>query len=137
MYFQFSRTNLLHGKGLLNGFNISVKIFLTKITFWFWILCYLPNMSPFCICSISWCYFAVLLFRWCSPVSAVPVFPSDLKLADVTPVYKKTSKNSKDNYRPVSILWNISKIYKRCMYDQIQLFFDSLLPKYQCGFCRS
>ena len=59
-----------------------------------------------------------------------------MKLADVTPVYKKKSKNSKDNYRPVSILSNISKIYERCIYDQIQLFFDSLFSKYQCGFRR-
>ena len=35
---------------------------------------------------------------------------------------------------PVSILSNISKICERCIYDQIQLFFDSLLSKYQCGF---
>ena len=53
-------------------------------------------MSSFCIGSISWCYF-VLLVRWCSPVSADPLFPSDLKFADVAPVYKKTPKNSKDN----------------------------------------
>ena len=46
---------------------------------------------------------------------------------------KKKSKNSKDNHRPISILSNISKIYKRCIYDQIQLFLDSLLSKYQCG----
>ena len=59
-----------------------------------------------------------------------------MKLADVTPVYKKRSKNSKDNYRPVSILSNISEIYESCIYDQIQLFFDSLLPKYQCGIRR-
>ena len=57
-----------------------------------------------------------------------------MKLADITPVYKKKSKNSKDHYRSVSILSNISKIYERCTYDQIQLFFDSLLFKYQCGF---
>ena len=57
-------------------------------------------------------------------------------VADVTPVYKKKSKNSKDNYRPVSILSNISNIYERCIYDQIQLFFDSLLSKHQCGFRR-
>ena len=43
----------------------------------------------------------------------------------------KKSKNSKDNYRPVSM-----KNYEKCIYDQIQLFFDSILPKYQCGFCR-
>ena len=54
----------------------------------------------------------------------------------VTPVYKKKSKNSKDNYRSVSILSNISKIYERRIYDQIQLFFDFLLSKYQCGFRR-
>ena len=59
-----------------------------------------------------------------------------MKLADVTPVYNKKLKNSKDNYRPVSILSSISKIYERCIYDQIQLFFDSVLSKYQCGFCR-
>ena len=64
------------------------------------------------------------------------MFPPDLKLVDVTPVYKNKSKNSKDNYRPVSILPNISKIYERCLYDQIQVFFDSILSKYQCGFRR-
>ena len=45
------------------------------------------------------------------------MFPPDLKLADVTPGYKNKSKNSKDNYRPVIILSNISKIYERCLYD--------------------
>ena len=64
------------------------------------------------------------------------MFPPDLKLADVNPVYKKISKNSKDNYRSVSILSTISKIYERCLYDQIQVFFDSILSKYQCGFRR-
>ena len=44
-------------------------------------------------------------------------FPSDLKLADVIPIYKKSSKNLKDNYRPVSILSNISKVYERTIYE--------------------
>ena len=64
------------------------------------------------------------------------MFPPDLKLANVTPVYKNKSKNSKGNYRPVSILSNISKIYERCLYDPIQVFFDSILSKCQCGFRR-
>ena len=65
------------------------------------------------------------------------LFPPDLKLADVTPVsYKKKWKNSKDDFRPVSILFNISKIYEKCLYYQIQFFFDSILSKYQCGFQR-
>ena len=64
------------------------------------------------------------------------MFPPDVKLADVTPVYKNNPKDLKDNYRPVSILPNISKIYERCLNDQIQVFFDSVLSKYQCGFRR-
>ena len=52
-------------------------------------------------------------------------FFSNINTSDIT-----------DNYRPVSILCNFSKIYERCIYDQIQLFFDSLLSKYQCGFRR-
>ena len=36
----------------------------------------------------------------------------------------------------MSILSNVSKIYERCLYDQIQVFFESILSKYQCGFRR-
>ena len=60
--------------------------------------------------------------------------PSGLKFADVTPAYKKKSKNSKDNYRPVSILSNISKIYERCIYDQMEAYFETILSPNQCGF---
>ena len=64
------------------------------------------------------------------------LFPDDSKLADVTPAYKKKSKASKDNYRPVSILSNISMVYERGIYDQIQSYFDKILSKYQCEFCK-
>ena len=36
-------------------------------------------------------------------------FPSPMKNAIITPVYKKNTKTSKDNYRPVIVLSNISK----------------------------
>ena len=49
----------------------------------------------------------------------VCIFPTSLKLANITPVYKKGSKNSKENYRPVSILPNISKTYERCFFKPI------------------
>ena len=75
-------------------------------------------------------YFAEFFYENINHSISKSIFPSDLKLAGVTPVYKKKSKNSKDNYRPVSILSNNSKIYERCIYDQIQLFLDSLFSKY-------
>ena len=62
--------------------------------------------------------------------------PSDLKFADVTPAYKKKSKNSKDNYRPASILSSISKVYERCIYDQMEAYFETILSPNQCGFCK-
>ena len=38
------------------------------------------------------------------------VFPDSFKQADIKPVYKKDSRNEKENSRPVSILSNLSKI---------------------------
>ena len=59
-------------------------------------------------------YFAEYFYKNINQCFSKSIFPSDMKLADVTPVYKKKSENSKDTYRPVSILSNISKIYERC-----------------------
>ena len=52
-------------------------------------------------------------------------FPSFLKLEDVIPVFKKGSKNSKHNYRPISILKNISKVFERVMFKQIGDFMEN------------
>ena len=62
------------------------------------------------------------------------VFPDKLKQADIKPIYKTVSRNKKENCRSVSILPNLSKIFERCMYDQLKDHFDKLLSKYQCGF---
>ena len=61
-------------------------------------------------------------------------FPSILKLANVIHVFKKGDRNPKENYRPVSILPNISKIFERCTFRQISSSMDSYLSKQQCGF---
>ena len=46
------------------------------------------------------------------------MFPNELKLAEVLPVFKKNDKNDKMNYRSISIIPNISKIYERCIQTQ-------------------
>ena len=46
----------------------------------------------------------------------------------------KGAKASKDNYRPVSILSNIFKIYERLMFKQISEYFEAILSKFQCDF---
>ena len=62
------------------------------------------------------------------------IFPEILKHADITPLYKKGKKDIKGNYRPVSILPNLSKIFEKCMFEQMPQFFENILSKYQCGF---
>ena len=61
-------------------------------------------------------------------------FPNCLKLANITPVFKKAPRTSKINYRPVSILPVFSKIFERLLSRQLSEFFDNILPKFQCSF---
>ena len=53
----------------------------------------------------------------------------------ITAVRKKDSKNAKNNYRPVSMLSNISNLYERIMFKKMSEYFESsFFSKYQCGF---
>ena len=61
-------------------------------------------------------------------------FPTDLKSADITPAHKKDSKHNTSNYRPISILPNLSKIMEKCMYTQFNDYFENLLSNSQYGF---
>ena len=62
-------------------------------------------------------------------------FPQCLKLADITPLYKKGKNDQKENYRPVvRILPNLSKIFERYIFKQMSQFFESTLSNQQCGF---
>ena len=47
-------------------------------------------------------------------------FPNSFKNLIITPVHKKGAKTSKDNYRPVSILSNISKLCVSLMFNKYQ-----------------
>ena len=49
-------------------------------------------------------------------------FPCTMKLANVTPVYKKGNRSEKGNYRPVSILPNISKVFKMYLQTDVSIF---------------
>ena len=61
-------------------------------------------------------------------------FPKYLKKADITSVFKNYKNFLKTNYRTVSILPIVSKLYERCLYDQINEYFRPLFSKLQYGF---
>ena len=52
-------------------------------------------------------------------------FPDNMKLADITPVFKKKDPLKRENYRPVSILSAISKIFERLMQKQIVVYMEN------------
>ena len=55
-------------------------------------------------------------------------------IANVTPIFKKRARTSKNNYRPVSILQILPKLFERLISKQFSEFFESILSKFQCGF---
>ena len=57
-----------------------------------------------------------------------------MKLADVSPVFKKDDDLNKENYRPVSILSHMSKFFERLFYKQIDRFMTSEFSPFLCGF---
>ena len=53
------------------------------------------------------------------------IFPNQLKIAKVTPIYKEGSKSDVSNYRPISLLSSLSKIYEKLMHFRILNFLES------------
>ena len=64
------------------------------------------------------------------------VYPSTWKIARVLPIFKKGDKNDPSNYRPISLLSTVGKVFERVIHKYLHNFLVSndLLYKYQCGF---
>ena len=64
------------------------------------------------------------------------IFPDALKVAKVKPLFKKGDNCCLNNYRPISLLPTISKIFERVMYTQLYYYFNvnNLLSEQQYGF---
>ena len=78
--------------------------------------------------------FSRLIFQTFNQPSVNGEFPHYLKQTEFLPAFIKEEKLIKSNYRHVSILPVISKIYERLIYEQIYKYFDQIFFKFQCGF---
>ena len=65
--------------------------------------------------------------------------PHDWLLANVTPIHKKGSRASPNNYRPVSLTSSVSKIIEHIFVSQITTFLESVnfFSPFQHGFLKS
>jgi len=64
------------------------------------------------------------------------IFPDGLKLARVTPIFKKGSMTDISNYRPISLLNSFSKLFEKIIHAKLVKFFNkyNILHKNQFGF---
>ena len=77
-------------------------------------------------------YFLKLLSPTCSEIfSSIfnscinsGIYPSCLKTAKVIPVFKKESPLDPGNYRPISLLSNINKIFEKLLHTRLTSFLD-------------
>ena len=67
------------------------------------------------------------------------IFPNNMKIAKVIPLYKANGKNEFTNYRPVSLLPQFSKIIEKLFGIRLDSFIDryNLLSSNQYGFRRN
>ena len=64
------------------------------------------------------------------------IFPDSLKQAQVCPIFKKGDCMDKKNYRPVSVLPIMSKIFEKAISTQLTEFFEPIFNKFLCAFRR-
>ena len=64
------------------------------------------------------------------------VFPKELKVSKVVPIFKSGDPKLIQNYRPVSVLPVFSKLFERFMYNRLDSFLtrNNILYPYQFGF---
>ncbi len=67
---------------------------------------------------------------------ATGIFPDKLKIAKIIPLHKKDDETLFTNYRPISLLPAISKIFEKVIFKQLYNFFQEkkLLYNAQYGF---
>ena len=54
------------------------------------------------------------------------MFPDELKLANVLPLYKNDDSYVFNNYRPVSLLNVLSKVFEKVMYNRLIEFLENV-----------
>ena len=72
----------------------------------------------------------------CNKSFKTGVFPTKLKISKIIPIHKKGSQTILSNYRPISLLSNISKLLERLMFSRLYNFLEAhnLIYELQFGF---
>ena len=61
-------------------------------------------------------------------------FPDKLKVADVSPIFKRDDPQKSDSDRPISVLPVVSKVFERFLHKQMSFYVEEYLSPYLCGY---
>ena len=75
----------------------------------------------------------IALFKYFNSAVLHSVFRNKLKFDDIS-VFKKDNAFCKKNYRPITTLPSMSKIFERLMMKQIEIYTQDFLSPLLCGF---
>ena len=84
--------------------------------------------------DVSDIFSPILANIWNEEILLYKIFPENLKLADVSPIFKKKDKTFVGNYRPVSVLPTVPKIFGRIMQKQVSDYIGKFLSPFLCGY---
>ena len=88
-----------------------------------------PKLLKFCAASLT--DPITKLFSLCLETSS---FPDERKIHKIRPLYKKGDRSLVENYRPISLLCIISKLFESIIYDKIFSFVGPLISSQQFRF---
>ena len=57
-------------------------------------------------------------------------------MSRVTPLFKQGDRDDINNYRPISVISVVAKVFERIVYDQLYAYLEEhdMICKYQSGF---
>ena len=82
-------------------------------------------------CALSIAFPMKILFNLSYSAGSLP---EEWKLANIVYVHKKDDKNNIENYRPISLTCIISKLFEKCIRDELLFRCQHLLQDNQHGF---
>ena len=97
------------------------------------------NYIPVYLFKIFSNYFTLELCNIINLSFSCGKFPDSLKIATTIPIFKKGDKNQIYNFRPISLLPFISKVFEKCMHRRLLNFLNSnnVLSLNQFGFLKN